>query len=222
MPLTRYGSDVLIAVIVISVVLFGLAAWIDESWLQWILVIIGLFLIFFSLNFFRDPDRTVDLHGRDLSQLVVCPADGKVVVLKDVVENEYIHGPTIMLSIFMNPMNVHVNRSPMTGVIEYFRYVKGEFLVAHDEQSSHRNERAIIGLNSNGRKIVFTQVAGYIARRIVCNVKVGDTLHAGVRYGMIKFGSRVDVFMPPNAKVLVKLGEEVKSGETVLAEFPNF
>jgi phosphatidylserine decarboxylase len=109
----------------------------------------------------------------------------------------------------------------MTGVVEYFRYVKGEFLVAHAEESSHRNERAIIGLNSNGYRILFTQVAGYIARRIVCPVKQGDRLKVGERYGMIKFGSRVDIYLPKESKILVKIGEITVAGETIMAELPE-
>lgn len=221
MALTKYGSDVLITVAVIAAVLIGLAIWTDLWWLQALLLAIAAFLVVFSLNFFRDPERTADLRGRSADDLVISPADGKVVVIKQAVENEYIKGPAQQISIFMSPMDVHVNRSPMTGKVEYFRYVKGEFLVAHSDESTHRNERAIIGLKSNGHKILFSQVAGYIARRIVCPVKVGDMLETGKRYGMIKFGSRVDIFLPPNADVLVKIGEMVQAGHTVIAELTD-
>jgi len=219
--LTNFGSDVLITVVIIAAVLIGLAIWTDVWWLQALLIAIASFLVIFSLNFFRDPERAADLRGRSGDDLVICPADGKVVVIKQTEESEYLKGPAQQISIFMSPMDVHVNRSPMTGKVEYFRYVKGEFLVAHSEESTHRNERAIIGLNANGRKILFTQVAGYIARRIVCPVKVGDMLEAGKRYGMIKFGSRVDIFLPPNADILVKIGETVKSGHTIIAELTS-
>jgi phosphatidylserine decarboxylase len=202
------------------VVLLGLAFWTDEWWLRYLLIALVLFITLFSLNFFRDPERTIHDGGKPLEKLVVCPADGKVVVVRDIEENEYLKGPSKMISIFMSPMDVHVNRSPMTGTVEYFRYVKGEFLVAHDNEAAHRNERAIIGLNSNGHRLMFAQVAGYIARRIVCPVKVGDTLHVGQRFGMIKFGSRVDIYLPPEATVVTKMGDVVRSGETVLAEFP--
>jgi phosphatidylserine decarboxylase len=216
--LTKYGSDVMITVVIIAAVLIGLALWTDVWWLQALLLAISAFLIVFSLNFFRDPERTADLKGRSGDDLVICPADGKVVVIKPTTENEYLKGPAQQISIFMSPMDVHVNRSPMTGKVEYFRYVKGEFLVAHSDESTHRNERAVIGLNSGGRKILFMQVAGYIARRIVCPVKVGDALEAGKRFGMIKFGSRVDIFLPINADIMVKIGETVKAGHTVIAE----
>ncbi len=219
MSLTRYGTDVLLAVLIISIVFVGLAVWTDEIWLRCILIAVALFLSIFSLNFFRDPDRTIAANGRPLDKLVVSPADGKVVVVREDQESEYIRGPAMLVSIFMSPLDVHVNRAPITGAVEYSKYIKGEFLVADDPESTRRNERAMVGLNNAGRKVLFSQVAGYIARRIVCPVKVGDTLHQGMRFGMIKFGSRVDIWLPMDAKLAVKLGDVVRSGETVLAEF---
>jgi phosphatidylserine decarboxylase len=219
--LTRYGTDVLWAVLIIAVVLIGLALWSDEQWLRWLLLAVAFFIVIFSLNFFRDPERTVQEEGRPVEKLVVCPADGKVVVVKETDAPEFLDGRVMLISIFMSPLDVHVNRSPMTGIVRYFRYVKGEFIVASDSESSHRNERAIIGIETPlGYKILFAQVAGYIARRIVCPVKVGDTLHSGQRFGMIKFGSRVDIYLPLSAHVIVKMGDVVRSGGTVLAEFP--
>ena len=220
MPLTRYGTDVLTAVFIIAIVLGGLAYWTDECWLRYGLAGIALFLVVFSLNFFRDPERSVALNGRSLEKVVVCPADGKVVVVGEVNEPVFIKGPATQISIFMSPLNVHVNRAPMTGPVEYFRYIPGEFIVASDPESTHRNERAVIGMSSHGHRLLFQQVTGYIARRIVCPVKEGDTLKAGERFGMIKFGSRVDLFVPKGATVLTKVGDVVAAGETVLAEFP--
>ncbi len=118
----------------------------------------------------------------------------------------------------MSPLDVHVNRSPIAGRVEFFRYVKGEFMVAHAPEATHRNERTLIGLASGKRRILLAQVAGYIARRIICEAKVGDLLKAGERFGMIKFGSRVDIYIPTGAKLLVRSGEIVRAGETVLAE----
>jgi phosphatidylserine decarboxylase len=218
--LTKYGTDVLIAVAIISVVLVGLAIWTDEHWLRYVLLAIAVFIAIFSLNFFRDPDRTVNAGGRPIEKLVVSPADGKVVAVQAAEESEYLHGSATMISIFMSPLDVHVNRAPITGVVEYYKYIKGEFLVAHDSAATHRNERALIGMFANGHKVLFAQVAGYIARRIVCETKVGDTLRVGERFGMIKFGSRVDIFLPPDAKTTIKVGDRTIAGETVLAEFP--
>jgi phosphatidylserine decarboxylase len=218
--LTRYGTDVLVAVLIISIVLVGLAIWTDEQWLRYLLLAVAVFIAIFSLNFFRDPDRTIAANGKPIENLIVSPADGKVVVVGPMEEAEYIRGPATMISIFMSPLDVHVNRAPITGVVEYYKYIKGEFLVAHDTAATHRNERAVLGMSSNGRKIAFAQVAGYIARRIVCEAKVGDTLKVGERFGMIKFGSRVDIFLPPGTKINVKVGDRTVAGETVLAEFP--
>jgi phosphatidylserine decarboxylase len=217
--LTRYGRDVLLTVLIIAIVLVGLAIWSDEAWLRIVLIVVAAFISLFSLNFFRDPDRTIAANGRLIETLIVSPADGKVVEVKQVVEPEFLKSPATLVSIFMSPLDVHVNRSPIAGRVDYFRYVKGEFIVAHDPEATHRNERAMIGLTNGTRKILFTQVAGYIARRIVCEAKVGDTLQAGERFGMIKFGSRVDIYIPPSAKIFVKSGEIVRAGETVLAEF---
>jgi phosphatidylserine decarboxylase len=220
LTLTKFGTDVLVAVALIAVLFVGLAIWTDVPWLRALLILIAAFLVVFSLNFFRDPDRQIAANGRSIDSLIVSPADGKVVILQEANEPDYLKGNAKMISIFMSPLDVHVNRSPMTGIVEYFRYVKGEFLNASTEESSHRNERAIIGLNAKGKKIVFTQVAGYIARRIICPVAVGDTLESGKRFGMIRFGSRVDIFLPMDARVLVKIGETVRAGETILAELP--
>jgi phosphatidylserine decarboxylase len=218
--LTKYGTDVLLAILAVVVVLALLAIWSDEPWLRYVLILIALFLAGFSLNFFRDPDRTIATNGRSLDKLVVSPADGKVVLMETVDEPEFLKGKAQLVSIFMSPLNVHVNRAPMTGLVEYFKYIKGEFLVAHDPAAVHRNERALIGLQSGPHKVLFAQVAGYIARRIVCPVKAGDSLKVGERFGMIKFGSRVDVYLPMDAKINCKIGDLTVAGETVLAEFP--
>ncbi|MDP4197973.1 MAG: phosphatidylserine decarboxylase family protein [Bacteroidota bacterium] len=219
MHLTRYGTDVLLAILAIVIVLVLLAIWTDERWLRYLLVLVALFLTGFSLNFFRDPDRSIAANGRPLEKLIVSPADGKIVLIKQMDEPEFLKGPATLVSIFMSPLDVHVNRAPISGHVEYFRYVKGEFLVAHDSEAVHRNERAMIGLASGDHKLLFAQVAGYIARRIVCPLKVGDSLSVGERFGMIKFGSRVDLYLPPGTNVLSKIGETVKAGETVLAEY---
>jgi phosphatidylserine decarboxylase len=202
------------------IVFVGLAIWTDERWIRCILIAVALFIAIFSLNFFRDPDRTIRADGLPTEKLIVSPADGKIVLITEVDEPEFLKGRATLISIFMSPLNVHVNRSPMNGVVEYYRYIKGEFLVASDSEATHRNERAMIGISGNGHKLLFAQVAGYIARRIVCEAKVGDTLQAGERFGMIKFGSRVDIYIPIGAKIISKVGETVRAGETVMAEFP--
>ena len=217
--LTRYGTDVMVAVAITVVVLFGIGAWTDDRWIKIICFAVGIFLTAFSLNFFRDPERTPDTKGKPLESLIISPADGKIVLIKEVIESEYLGGKATMVSIFMSPLNVHVNRNPVAGIIEHLKYIKGEFRVASDDEAANVNERQNIGVNSNGRKLFFSQVTGFVARRIVCELKEGDSVKTGMRFGMIKFGSRVDVYFPPSAKILVKEGEIMTAGETVMAEW---
>lgn len=217
--LTRYGSDVLIGVAITVIVLAALAIWTDERWARILLFAIAGFLVIFSLNFFRDPDRLPKTNGQQLDDLIISPADGKIVLIKEVDEPEYLKGRAHLISIFMSPLDVHVNRSPVSGTVEYLKYIKGKFLVASSPESVNENERMMIGINSNGRKLLFNQVTGYVARRIVCELKVGDQVKAGERFGMIKFGSRVDIYLPLDAPLLVKEGERAVAGETIIAQW---
>lgn len=217
--LTRYGTDVIVAVAIIVVLLVALGIWTDERWVKYIFFAIAAFLTVFTLNFFRDPDRTVDAKGVPVDSIIASPADGKVVLIKDVQEDEYLHCPAKMISIFMSPLNVHVNRSPVNGKVEYLKYIKGKFLVASDDKAANENERQNIGLNSNGKKLMFSQVTGFVARRIVCELKEGESVTMGTRFGMIKFGSRVDVYLPLDAKILVKEGDITTAGETIIANW---
>jgi phosphatidylserine decarboxylase len=217
--LTRYGTDVIVAVAVIVALLVVLGIWTDERWVKYVFFAIAAFLTVFTLNFFRDPDRTVNANGTAVESLVISPADGKVVLIKDVEENEYLHSPAKMISIFMSPLNVHVNRNPVNGKVEYLKYIKGKFLVASDDKAANENERQNIGLNSNGKKLMFSQVTGFVARRIVCELKEGENVTMGTRFGMIKFGSRVDVYLPLDAKILVKEGDITTAGETIIANW---
>ena len=203
------------------IVLVVLVLWSDEIWVRIVLLLIAGFLTVFSLNFFRDPERTIDTGGKPLDEVVISPADGKVVLIKEVEENEYLHSKAIMISIFMSPLNVHVNRIPANGVIEYLRYAPGKFLVASDEAAASENERQLIGLNTNGRKLLFNQVTGYVARRIVCTLKMGDSVKVGERFGMIKFGSRVDVYLPLGTTLFVKEGDITQAGTTAIAQWQN-
>jgi phosphatidylserine decarboxylase len=219
--LTRYGIDVLIGVAIAILLIVGIAIWTDERWLRILLYAIAAFLAIFALNFFRDPGREIAAGSKSFNSIVASPADGKVVLIAELDEPEYMKTKTRMVSIFMSPLDVHVNRIPVNGMVEYLRYVKGEFLVASKPDAVHRNERQVIGIDAHGKKITFSQVTGYIARRIVCDLKAGDSVKIGERFGMIKFGSRVDVYLPLDAVLLIKEGDRVRAGETVLAEWPN-
>ena len=168
------------------------------------------------VSFFRDPERKTP-NGDDL---IISPADGKVFLIRELFENEFILDDAIQISIFMSPLNVHVNRIPISGEVKFLKYIPGKYIVAFEEKSSENNERKIIGIETgDGLKIMVKQIAGFIARRIVCEVKKGDKVKTGQRYGMIKFGSRVDVIMPKNkVEILVSIGQKVKAGETIIAK----
>ncbi len=170
-------------------------------------------LFLFVLYFFRDPLR----DSPSGENLVLSPADGKVILLKNVRDVEYLRSEAIQISIFLSPLDVHVNRIPITGKVRYFNYVKGDYLVAFHDKASEKNERAVIGIENGKFKILMRQIAGFIARRIVCNLKLEDAVNAGDRFGMIKFGSRVDILVPVQSEVKVRLSDRVVGGETILA-----
>jgi len=183
--------------------------------LKWIVYILSGALFLIILQFFRSPSIRINIDEKN----VLCPADGKVVVIEETEETEYLKDRRIQISVFMSPINVHVNRNPISGVVKYFKYHKGKYLVAWHPKSSTENERTTVVIeNKDGVSILFRQIAGAMARRIVWYVKEGDVVEQGKQFGFIKFGSRVDVFLPLGTKINVGIGEVVKGGRTVLAE----
>lgn len=179
------------------------------------LTLVLLVLTLFSVYFFRNPERLVP----DDEALVVAPADGKIVFLGEVEEDRYLKGPALKISIFMSVFNVHVNRSPCSGKVVDMYYAKGSFLNASLDKASTQNEQAGIRLEApGGQQILFVQIAGLIARRIVTYPVIGDTLEKGCRYGLIRFGSRVDIYLPTGTDVRVRLGDHTVAGETVLGQ----
>jgi phosphatidylserine decarboxylase len=186
--------------------------------LKWIIYILSALFFLVILQFFRSP--FLDISTDETT--VLCPADGKVVVIEETEETEYLKDKRIQLSVFMSPVNVHVNRNPIAGVVSYFKYHKGKYLVAWHPKSSTENERTtVVVQNSEGVSVLFRQIAGALARRIVWYVKEGDIVEQGQQFGFIKFGSRVDVFLPLGSNVLVNIGDVVKGGRTILAELPS-
>lgn len=178
--------------------------------------ILGVLVFGFTLWFFRDPKRT---PPPDADRLLLAPADGQVVEKVLETDDLYLKGPAQRVSIFLSPLNVHVNRSPATGVIEFDQYVPGEYLVAWHPKASEKNERSQLGLmHPSGTKVLFKQIAGAVARRIVYHVGVGDRLTAGERFGIVKFGSRMDIIVPPETKLTVEVGDKVTAGETIIGE----
>ena len=175
-----------------------------------VLTIVGLWVIYF----FRDPER----NGERGDRLIVSPADGRVVMITDVDEPSFVHGKATRISIFMNIFNVHVNRYPVSGTVKYVHYNPGKFINAAADKASLDNEQMSVGLEVGGRLVLVRQIAGAIARRIVTYSKVGDSATQAERFGLIRFGSRVDVFVPTNSTVRVKIGDKPVAGTTVLAE----
>lgn len=193
--------------------------WLPGAW-RFVGIGCAVLLLLFVVFFFRDPDRQ---PPRDASRLVLAPADGKVVEVVEVdYEPLYLQGPARRVSIFLSPLDVHVNRVPAEGVIEWVRYVPGAYLVAWHPKASEKNERSEIGLrHPSGTKILFKQIAGVLARRIVFHLKEGDAVQAGQRFGIVKFGSRMDVLVPPHVTLKVQVGDRVRAGETVLGWLPT-
>lgn len=178
------------------------------------LIVSGI-LFLLVLQFFRNPIFKITQNEK----VVLAPADGKVVVIEETEETEYLKGRRKQISIFMSPVNVHVNRMPVEGSISYFKYHPGKYLVAWHPKSSTENERTtVVAKMKNGTEVLFRQIAGAVARRIKCYVSEGDTLQQGEEFGFIKFGSRVDVFLPLDAKINIKVGDITKGGRTILAE----
>ena len=188
-----------------------------RSWGLWLVAFVLLLLALWVAYFFRDPERT----GQRGPSLVVAPADGKLIMITEVDEPAFIQGRAIRLSIFMNVFNVHVNRYPVDGVVKYVHYNKGKFLNAAAEKSSLENEQMSVGVDTGRYRVLVRQIAGLIARRIVTYSKMNDNVKQGERMGIIRFGSRVDVFLPVGSKVLAKLGQTTTAGVMILAELPK-
>jgi phosphatidylserine decarboxylase len=207
---------------------FGLAVS-RRSWGLWLAAFVLLLLALWVAYFFRDPERTGDRGA----SLIVSPADGKLIMITEVDEPSFVKGRATRLSIFMNVFNVHVNRYPVDGVVSYVHYNKGKFFNAAAEKSSLENEQMSVGLETTApdstrttrvgdvHKVLVRQIAGLIARRIVTYSKVGEHVKQGERMGIIRFGSRVDVFLPVGSVIRAKLGDVTTAGVTVLGELPH-
>ncbi|MBX7240765.1 MAG: phosphatidylserine decarboxylase family protein [Bacteroidia bacterium] len=179
----------------------------------YLLLVTGIVFFGLILNFFRNPSFDIPFD----SNHILSPCDGKVVVIEEVMDSVYFNEKVTQISVFMSPLNVHVNRNPIGGTVQYYRYIKGEFLVAFDPKSSERNERTYVVTKNDKITVAYKQIAGYVARRICCYIKEGDKVAQGAEFGFIKFGSRIDILIPVSCKVKVQLDEVVKAGRSVLA-----
>ena len=212
--ITKYGYTTISMVLTVCFILAIISFFIQSVPARIIISAVIIFLLVFTLNFFRDPERVTPTGGN----IVISPADGTVLFIKDVTEEKFLKGKAKQISIFMSPLNVHVNRIPITGTIEYLQYHKGEYLVAYDDKASEQNERNEIGISGKIGKVLYTQIAGFVARRIVSELSLGESVVAGKRFGMIKFGSRVDVIVPETFVTSLKKGDKVFAGKTILFE----
>lgn len=216
MNIHKEGKKIIPIAVLIIGLLYALLYWlIPFQIVQILLAVAAVIFLILVVRFFRDPEfEVVGKNGE-----IIAPADGKVVVIEETVENEYLKEKRIQVSIFMSPLNVHVNRSPVDGVVSYFKHHPGKFLVAWHPKSSTDNERTSIGLKlPNGVEIMMRQVAGAVARRICFYSKTGDSVVQGEKFGFIRFGSRIDLYLPLDAKIKVKIGDISYGGKTVVAE----
>ena len=204
--------------IIVASIVFAVIAFISIYFLEALslLIIIPLLIIYgLVFWFFRVPNRNILEH----SENVIAPVDGKVVMIKEVFEDELLQKKVIQVSIFMSPLNVHICRYPVSGNVIYKKYHPGKYLVAWHEKSSTENERTTVAIESlEKHKVVFRQIAGYVARRIVFYCNEGDKAKAGHEFGFIKFGSRMDVFLPLDTEILCKIGDKTKGGIDVIAK----
>ncbi len=194
------------------------------GWIWSPLYFVGITLTLWCVYFFRNPRRiTPILSGSNKNNLIISPADGKVIEISNIIPSEEIglpKGSWTRVCVFMNVFDVHVNRSPMTGQISYKKYFPGSFLNASLDKASDENERLILNMDTeNGKRIAFVQIAGLVARRIICDVDIGNSLKAGEIFGLIRFGSRVDIYFPSEVSIMVLKGQKMIAGETIIGDF---
>ena len=212
MRIHKEGRTFVLSTFIFTIIIVAFAAW-YPAWYMYLLSAAALFLFGFMLWFFRFPQRRLE----KVEGAVLAPADGKIVIIEEVEEPEYFKNKRLQVSIFMSPLNVHINWMPVSGTIEYFKYHKGKYLVAFHPKSSTKNERTSVVVDTGQTKILFRQIAGFVARRIVWYIKEGDKKEQNEQFGFIKFGSRIDLYLPLDTKVDVKIGQKVRGGETIIA-----
>lgn len=210
--MARDGIPLVIVGAVLTALLFFTAAY-WSSWWLWGLSVVAAIATVFVIFFFRDPERQCEAH---FPGLVVSPADGTIIGLDQVADHDFV-GNAVRVSIFLSLLDVHVNRIPVTGVVNYVKYRPGVFVPAFKDKASEHNERTEIGMvAAGGQRVLLKQIAGVLARRVVCRLTEGDRCEAGLRFGMIRFGSRVELLVPADTALAVGRGDRVKGGRTVI------
>lgn len=216
MTLHREGKTILLTAIVIVLAINALVAYFlpEQVYVREAVVVITAIFYLLLVQFFRVPKRVTNINPKD----IIAPADGKVVVIEEAVETEYFKDKRRQVSIFMSPINVHINFNPISGIVSYFKYHPGKYLVAWHPKSSTENERTTyVVKHENGTEVLFRQIAGALAKRICWYAKEGDAVIQGTEFGFIKFGSRIDIYLPLDAEIFVKLDDKPVGGETVIA-----
>ncbi|MEX0720669.1 MAG: phosphatidylserine decarboxylase family protein [Balneolaceae bacterium] len=209
----REGYFTIASMLFITVLVSFFASYFLNNWFAYVVYAVMISLCGIVIYFFRDPERETP-HDESF---VISPADGTVVQIREIEENVYLKEKATQISIFLSPLNVHVNRNPISGLLEYVKYHPGEYLMAWNEHASDLNERADFGvLHPTGTKFLFRQITGFLARRIVYHINEGDQIKAGERFGIMKFGSRMDVVVPSSVEIKVKEGDKTMAGESVL------
>lgn len=209
--MAKAGIPYVLALLLLSVILI-IGARFTEGLVLPILVVITWLMMLFLIYFFRDPNRTTP----DQENAIISPADGKIILIEETMDNSFFNEKIRKVSIFMSVFSVHVNRIPIDGKVVYFEYKKGKFYPAYKDEAAFENEQTTIGIENKNITVLFKQIAGIMARRIVCNVREGMEVKKGARFGMIKFGSRVDLFLPLNVQLNIELHQQVKAGETII------
>jgi len=212
--IAKYGYDVVLVVSIITFLVIISSFFIKLNFVRIIIDLFFILFFLFTLFFFRDPDRKTPIGNKN----IISPADGEICEIKDIVNDKYLESPGKQVSIFMSPLNVHVNRNPVDGKIIFKKEIPGEFFIASEDKASEKNEQTIIIIENSKTKILVKQIAGFIARRIVNTINVGDQVTKGERFGMIKFGSRVDLLLPITTEIKVNIGDKVIGGETIIGQ----
>ncbi len=205
----------IILLIVLCSLIITVGAVLNGSVVLQVMALVGWLLVLFSIYFFRDPERKIPNENN----IIVSPADGTVILIGPTHEDEFFKSGVQQISIFMSVFDVHVNRIPIDGRIAYFRYQTGKFLQAYKDDASYENEQTIILIENENIKVLFKQIAGILARRIVCHLRNGMNVNQGERFGMIKFGSRVDMILPKEVKLNIKLKQKVTAGKTIIGHY---
>ena len=219
--LTPYGRDNAVVLLLIGAAFMLLALAPIGDILSILTIIFGLVVIIFTLNFFRDPERPLNPKAQGDDSLIVSPSDGAVTEVEKLDHVPEINGPGTQITIFLSPINLHVNRYPANGTILSAEYFPGKYLMAFNPKASTENERSEFVLENAFGKILYRQITGFLARRIVYDTKQGDVVEAGTRFGMMKFGSRMDVIVPEGSEIMVRTGDKVVSSSTLLARLPQ-